>query len=316
VFYFLLILRGFTLFEKQREGVVFHLLILVLYTFSTWFGTRSFEFLLDRRFILNLFLIWMVILMSWYIMEIIRKQHGDLARIRENLVRSESLAIVGEMAASVAHEINNPVGIILAYSEFMLRQSKAGDPQREDLQILAEEAKRCKSIVSELLDFSRASHPTVSQPADMCVLNDEVLRFVFHDRSNRNIRITKNYEEAPPVLIDPVQIKQALVNVYLNAKQALENVGDIEVSIRAVDPAQKRVSLRIANGGDPIRDEVIDRAFEPFYTSKERGTGLGLSITHRIVEAHQGDIQIGRNANQEGAYVEITLPALAPRTTA
>ena len=309
VFYFLLIIRGFSLFERKTEGALFHLLIMSLFVGSTWFTSNSFNFLLDQAFLLKVFLLWIVILISWFIMELIRKQHSDLARTRENLARSESLAMVGEMAASVAHEINNPVGIIFAYAEFMLKQSEENDPRREDLQILADEANRCKKIVSELLNFSRSDAPVVSQAVDLRQLNDEVVRFVFHDRANHNITVNTDYGEAPPAQIDPIQIKQALVNIYLNAKQAMSDSGAIDVSLRRCGTVGGHVCLRIVNSGPPITKEELQRAFEPFYTSKKTGSGLGLSITRRIVEAHHGEITIDRNPDGPGTFVELLLPA-------
>ncbi|MFC1600724.1 nitrogen regulation protein NR(II) [Candidatus Sumerlaeota bacterium] len=311
VFYLVLVLRGFAIFRHRAEGMLFSLAILGLFIATSRAGLRSFEFVTERPFVLQLFLIWMTVLFSWCIMEMVRQQQSDLARARENLARSESLAMVGEMASSVAHEINNPVGIISAYAEFLMQQTDKDDPHLQDFAILADEARRVKAIVSEMLDFSRPVAP-VSQEVDLCGLNDEVIRFVFHDRANKNIAIDLDYREAPPLRIDPIQVKQALVNIYLNAKQAMQDSGRIDVSISLAPPAKafgrQRVAVRISDSGAGIAPEQLERAFEPFYSSKDKGTGLGLTVTRRIIESHGGVVEMRAREDGPGTTVEFFLP--------
>ena len=315
VLYFVMILRGFSLFENRKESMILSLLILSLFVFSAWLTRRDFSFMQDRVFGLQIFLVWLVILISWFIVEVIRGQQVALTRVRENLVRTESLAMIGEMASGVAHEINNPIGIISAYAEFMLRQSKEDDPHREDFMVMADEAQRCKKIVSELLHFSRPAKKEIDL-INICELNDEVLRFVFLDSSKAKISVVKDYTDPGAVQLDPSQIKQALVNIYLNARQAMQEQGEIKIRISPADLRNGQFSIEISDSGPGMTDEEMRRAFEPFYTNKERGTGLGLSITQRIVENHNGQIALSNNSSRPGLTIKLTLPLIAPFTSA
>ena len=251
---------------------------------------------------------WMMILVAWFIVDVIRSQQAMLQRFHENLARSESLAMVGEMASGVAHEVNNPIGIISAYAENMLRNSDPDDKRREDLEIMAQESQRCKAIIGELLNFARAPKQ-MSEMVDMRQVNDDVLKFVFHDHSKSHIVVDKHYENIEVIRADPTQLKQALVNIYLNARQAMKDKGEIKVNIHHHPERAHEILIQIVDNGPGMSKEDMTHAFEPFYTRKERGTGLGLSITKRIIDAQGGSISLHQlNGNSDGTRVEITLP--------
>ncbi|MBN1517513.1 hypothetical protein JXA32_13195 [Candidatus Sumerlaeota bacterium] len=307
VLYFVMIFRGFALFQSRRDGFILSLAIICLFGFSAWLTKRNFEFLSTTSFTLQIFMVWLMILIAWFIVDVIRGQQTDLRRAQENLVRTESLAMVGEMASGVAHEVNNPIGIISAYAENLLHESKEDDPRRQDLQIMAQESQRCKSIISELLSFARPSRQQ-SELVDLRELNDEVCRFVFHDQ-NAGIDLRKEYRTVALVDVNPMQMKQALVNIYLNARQAIGDAGVIDVHIEPNPGRAGYVRIRISDDGPGIRKEDEPHVFEPFFTRKEQGTGLGLSITKRIVDIHGGLINVGAKSSGHGALVEISLPA-------
>jgi len=306
VLYFLLILRGFGLFRTARENLLMNLLICVLFILSVRLQEQSVS-LLGRGMALKFALIWMVILMSWFIVEIINKQKAELLKARERLIRSEQMATLGELAAGVAHEINNPIGIISAYSEYLLKNAGKTNPLSEDYEVIHKEAMRCERIVSELLSFANPSVKEIAE-CDIRQLNDEVVKFLFHEKEEGRIQVEQQYaSEVPMVLADPMQLKQALLNIYLNARQAIEGEGMIDVTIEPVGKDANFVRVGIADTGKGIDEDDLERVFEPFFTRKKGGTGLGLTITQRIIEAHQGRIAIQRR-KPRGTLVEILLP--------
>jgi len=310
ILYFLMILRGFALFRRSGEAISISILISGLFIFSIWFRETSFDFVRQRTFAFKFALIWMVGLMSWFIVEIINSQKSELLKIRESLLRSEQFATLGQLAAGVAHEINNPIGIISAYCEYLLKDSPPDDPHRDDFETLHKEALRCEKIVSQLLNFANPSAREIVK-CDLAKLNDEVLEFMFHNKKDKTITVRKEIEkDLPELLVDPVQIKQALLNIYLNAKQAMKNTDEKEIFVKLARSPENHnlLSLTIRDTGCGIKNEDLPKVFEPFFTRRKGGAGLGLSITRRIIEGHSGSITI-RNISPHGARVDITLPA-------
>jgi two-component system, NtrC family, sensor kinase len=261
----------------------------------------------SRNSIIRVVFIWLVILMSWFIVEIINRQKEEIMRARENLIRSENLAILGELAAGVAHEINNPIGIISAYAEYLKKNAPPDDPRSEDFDVIQKEAQRCEHIVAEMLNYARpAGH--AKAPSDLRTVNDEVLDFLFRRPTAEEIRIHKDYPEHLPLLsLDVNQMKQALLNIYLNARQAMaETGGALRIRIWA-DLDHNIVRQRVEDNGSGIDADALAKAFDPFFTTRAKGTGLGLAITKRIIEAHGGRIGID-SVKGKGTAIEILLP--------
>jgi signal transduction histidine kinase len=308
IIYFLLLIRGFVLYRSTIESVFVNVLISVLFVFSIWIEEQSLTFVVWRPFLVQIALVWMVILLAWFIFAIINRQKFELLRARERLHQSERLTGLGELAAGVAHEINNPIGIISAYAEYLIRQGGGDDPRREDYEVILTEAQRCKKIVGELLRFARPSE-TRREPTDLCALNEEVMRFIFHDRTDTTIHLEKLYAaNLSWVLVDPTQIKQALLNVYVNALQALGvDGGEIRVSIGSV--GRDAVQITIADTGRGIEAKDLARVFDPFFTRKPGGSGLGLTITRRLLEANDGEIEL-RPRKPKGIVAAITFRSL------
>ena len=310
VLYFLLLIRGFVLYRSAVESIIVNVLISLLFVFAAWLEEQSVTFSLRRPFLVKIALVWMVILLAWFIFEIINRQKFELLRARERLYQSERLTALGELAAGVAHEINNPIGIISAYADYLVRQAESGDPRRDDYEVIRSEAQRCKKIVGELLRFARPSE-TRREPTDLCALNDEVLRFMFHDRTDTTIRLEKHYAaDLPWVLVDPNQIKQALLNVYVNAQQALGVEGG-EIRVAIAPTGRDAVQITIADTGGGIDRKDLARVFDPFFTRKPGGSGLGLTITRRLLEANSGEIELGPN-RPRGVVATITFRELVP----
>lgn len=306
LFFFLLILRGFALFRQPRTNLAANAILGVIFVLTLlWQETSLFTYS-SRNNMIRVVFIWLVILMSWFIVEIINRQKEEIMKGRMSLLRSENMAMVGELAAGVAHEINNPIGIISAYAEFLKKNAQPDDPRVEDFTIIHKEARRCQNIVAEMLNYARPAK-RLTTPTDLRAINDEVLEFLFRRQGTPEIQIEKDYASTLPiVMLDHSQFKQALLNVYLNARQSMKEGGTISVRIYG-DPERNMVRQYVEDTGKGIEPEQLKKVFDPFFTTRHGGTGLGLSITKRIIENHGGHISV-RSTKGKGTRVKISLP--------
>jgi len=231
----------------------------------------------------------------------------------ERISRSERLAIVGRLAAGVAHQINNPLGGILLFSNLLLRKFPEEGIERENLERISNEAKRCQSIVQGLLDFARHREPTFER-ARIEEVVERALRLVEHQGLFLNVAVTRRYaEDAPSADVDVTQMQEVFLNLVLNAVQAMNERGELTVTV-APEPRENAVRITIADTGPGIAEDQVEKIFEPFFTTKDvgRGTGLGLSVSRGIVEGHGGIIW-AESRPGAGANFVIRLPvAQAP----
>ena len=308
ILYFLLVMRGFALFKTVWETLLVNALISMLFVLTLRVQRASFSFVTEPEFAVQFILIWLVVLMAWFIMVVLNQQKLDLVRVHDQLVRRENLARVGELAAGVAHEINNPLGIITETAEYLKRCTDADDPRSEDIEAIARESNRCRDIVQQMLAYANP-RPADLSVLDPTVLNDEVLQFIFPNRGESEIEIVKDYESHVPLFrADPNLLKQALLNLYLNAKQALpEGVAGRIVARIYGKKHPATVTFEIEDNGVGIDPEDIDRVFDPFFTRKDEGTGLGLSMTQKIVESFEGTISL-EPVKPRGTLVRLQFP--------
>jgi iron only hydrogenase large subunit-like protein/nitrogen-specific signal transduction histidine kinase len=238
----------------------------------------------------------------------VEASHGQLAATQEALVHSEKLASMGQLAAGIAHEVNNPLGVVLMYSHLMLNECERSSVMHEDLAMIAEQADRCKRIVSGLLHFARqnkvdrASH-------DLPRLVEHALRTMVVPE---NVVTTLDDQMTNPVAdIDRDQIIQVLTNLVSNSAGAMPDGGTI--TVRTSDDAD-HVRFAVHDTGTGIAPENLKKIFDPFFTTKPMGmgTGLGLAVTYGIVKMHSGDIQVESQADPErgptGTTFTVTLP--------
>ena len=231
----------------------------------------------------------------------------DRKQTEEELLRSEKLASVGQLAAGVAHEVNNPLAGILVYIKLLLKkyeQNKLQNKQtKEQLEKIARETERCSRIIKNLLDFSRQSEATF-RPVDINQVVEATFSIVGHQISLENIKIKKELGRyLPPIMGDFDQLQQALMNIVLNAAQAMPNGGDLTVTtstalgIKIGRSLYNTVRIDISDTGVGIPKENLNRLFTPFFSTKEKGKGigLGLSVVHGIIERHHGKIEIESN---------------------
>ena len=231
---------------------------------------------------------------------------------QEQILRSEKLAMIGRLAAGVAHEINNPLGSILLFSHLLLRKVPSAGTERQNLERIAREADRCRNIVQGLLDFARQREPK----AESLNINEVVLKpiallenqAIFH-----NITVLKQLRpDLPPVLADGSQLQQVFVNMLANAAEAMDGEGTLTVDTRLA-PSGDRVEVRFTDTGCGIPAENMARVFEPFFTTKDvgGGTGLGLSISYGIVQRHGGTITVQSRVGEGSTFVVSLLTAEA-----
>jgi PAS domain S-box-containing protein len=228
-------------------------------------------------------------------------------RAEEELIRSERLASVGQLAAGVAHEVNNPLAGILVYIKLLLKRHKQNKLQTEEtkkqLEKIGKETERCSRIIKNLLDFSRQTEVKL-RPVDVDKVIEATFSIIGHQISLENIRTEKKLcTSLPPVLVDFDQIQQALMNIVLNAAQAMPNGGDLTITtsiakgVKIGDSIRDAIRIDVSDTGVGISKENLGKLFTPFFTTKEKGkgVGLGLSVVHGIVERHHGKIEIKSN---------------------
>jgi len=238
---------------------------------------------------------------SFNSMALALKQRDDRLKefTKNKIMESERLAIIGQLAANVAHELNSPLQGIVSYSHLLLERLPAESPHADSIQKIVTQANRCTTIIRGLLDFSRQRTPQ-KRPANLNALLEECVSLVENQAQFHNIKIEKDLDaRLPQVVIDPSEMQQVFMNMILNAAEAMNGEGRLRLSTR-LDPTDGCVEVAISDTGHGIRPEEMERIFDPFFTTKEvgHGTGLGLAISYGIVKEHQGTIsvesQVGR----------------------
>jgi two-component system NtrC family sensor kinase len=230
-------------------------------------------------------------------------------RTQEQLSKSERLAMIGRLAAGIAHEINNPLGGIMLFSSLLLKKAPPESIERENLERISNEAKRCQKIVHGLLDFSRQRSPKI-ESNDIREVIEKTLGLIENQAMFQNIEVVKDYAaDCPAVQADASQMQQVFINIIINAVEAMKGQGKLTISTRTADQA-KAVQISITDTGCGISPENLDRLFEPFFTTREvgKGTGLGLSISRGIVENHGGTIWASSRIG-EGSTFFIRIPS-------
>jgi len=210
------------------------------------------------------------------------------------------------MAAGIAHEINNPLASILLFSSNLLKKVPQEGPFREGLQIIVQETLRCKAIIQDLLEFSRANEPKTT-PSNVNQVMERALHLLANEFKLRHIQLELDLAKSlPQILIDENQIEQIFVNLLLNAIQAIEEQGTITIRTY-MSSNRKNVTIDIADTGCGIPPENMSKIFEPFFSTKSKGTGLGLAVTYGIVQKHGGHIYAD-NQRKQGARFVVELP--------
>jgi two-component system NtrC family sensor kinase len=252
--------------------------------------------------------------------EQVRRKTAELERVHKTLLSSEKMASIGKLAATVAHEINNPLFGILTYARLVSRELlKHSIPGRDDLteqlQTIERESKRCGELVKNLLTFSRQA-PSHREPSDLNMIVHRAVLLVRHKLEMQNIELTETLAEGlPEVDCDANQIQQVVLVLMVNASEAMPKGGKLVVSTE-FDEAAEQGAVRVRDSGSGIPADVLPRIFDPFFTTKEdqNRTGLGLAVAHSIVEQHAGEISV-RSTPGEGTEFRVALPAVGGAAT-
>jgi PAS domain S-box-containing protein len=231
-------------------------------------------------------------------------------QLEQQLIASGRLVSLGHVTASMAHEFNNPLGIIIGFAEDMLTNVESDDPEYRSVQIIHQEALRCKKIVEDLLDYAR---PRAAEMAPVMIqaVIDRTLELVENHLYKQKVQAVKEIaSDLPRVRADSQQLAQVLVNLYLNAIDSMPNGGQLTVGAHLKEDAgAPEIIISVADTGFGIEPAALDKVFQPFYTAKKRrGLGLGLPICERIVKNHDGEIKV-QSQPGVGTIFEIHLPA-------
>ena len=212
---------------------------------------------------------------------------------RKKFMESERLALIGQLAANVAHELNNPLQGIVTYSHLMLEKNICDEPTNQNIRKIVTQADRCRDIIRGLLDFSRQRKPDKTLCDINSILN-EGISFVENQALFHNIKIVMNLEESlPKAVTDPSQIVRVFINLIVNAAEAMEGNGRLTISSK-VDTNTKCIEIEVTDTGPGIPEDNLDKIFDPFFTTKEtgHGVGLGLAISYGIIKEHKGSISV------------------------
>ena len=239
-----------------------------------------------------------------FLVKDIEQQH----MMREQMAQADKLASIGELSSGIAHEINNPLGIILGYTQLMLRNEPNGSDRAADLKTIEKQVRHCKSIVEGLLNFARTSAPK-KELRDIHAVIDDVLHFIRQHSKLDGIEIQTDFDSRVGLLLlDEKKISQVLINLLMNAIYAVGSQGNITVATGMTDNGQKAF-VRVQDTGCGIQTKDLARIFDPFFTTKPtgQGTGLGLSVSYGIIKNHGGDIRV-ESISGHGATFKLLLP--------
>ncbi len=243
---------------------------------------------------------------------IIQKRAMERLRLKERLSQAERLSALGEMAAGISHEIRNPLGIIRSSAELLKKKVTKTDPSNTMPDIIVEESTRLNSIITDFINFAKPGSPKLN----LCRIEDVIeknVTFLSMQMKQKGYTIKKNYQNyLPEIQADADMLYQSFLNIFLNAMQAMPNGGMIEVAIRSNN---KVVTINFDDQGQGIAKEILEKIWDPFFTTKEMGTGLGLGMVKNIIESHGGNIQIA-NRTQGGTRVTVELLVENPGTDA
>lgn len=229
------------------------------------------------------------------------RQHKEMETA---LAQQGKMASLGVLSSGVAHEINNPLGVILGYAGYLEKKVSPEDPNYHFIYEIKRESKRCKKIVQDLLNYARTPKP-VLEATDLNALLKEIVQFSANLPELRQVKLLTSFAPGlPPLPLDADQLRQVSINLILNAAASIEEQGQVRIETR---PAGKQVAVVFADTGSGIPAENLEKIFEPFFTTRARGTGLGLAITKQIIEQHQGEIFIESTVGQ-GTKVTVRLP--------
>ena len=231
----------------------------------------------------------------------VRHQLVEVQRVQEQLVQASKLGAVGELAAAVAHEVNNPLTGILGFAELLMTELPEDDPRHDEARVIRDEAVRSRTIIRALLEFARPRSPQ-RIPSNLNDLARTTLDLIRYRASEADIRIVSQFEALPCLEIDPDAFRQVLLNLLNNAVDAMPHGGEIRVTTHA---ERERVGVVVADIGVGMSAETKSHIFQPFFSTRSgngAGNGLGLSVSLQVVESHGGTIEVESTPGKGSAF--------------
>ena len=221
---------------------------------------------------------------------IILRDLREIKQLEEKVRRSEKMAAIGKLAAGVAHEIRNPLSSIKGFAQYLRQALKNKPREKEYAETMVLEVDRINQVVTDLLTFARPMEAELA-PTDISELVEHTVRLVHDDAQSRNVSVQMNISDLSKIPLDANQMTQAILNLLLNSLQAIHTGGQIEVGAE-LNPSDSRLKIWVEDDGTGIAADQKEKIFDPFFTTREKGTGLGLAIVHKIVENHNGEINL------------------------
>jgi len=238
----------------------------------------------------------------------LKSSHEELEKAQRQLIQTEKMASLGQLAAGVAHELNNPIGTIMMFSRVLQREMNQNDKWQKDINIVVQEADRAAKIVKDLLSFAKETKIRPGLVAINRVI-EEALSLLVKQSLFHNIEVATHLDSSlPTTFADPDLLKQVFFNIILNGAQAMDGRGVLTVRSLKVDDGRK-IEIRIEDTGKGVPEKHLPRLFDPFFTTKEKGTGLGLALVYSIISKHKGAVSVESQLGKGATFI-IRLPVL------
>ncbi|MFZ5571879.1 MAG: ATP-binding protein [Thermodesulfobacteriota bacterium] len=238
-------------------------------------------------------------------MILILRDLGEVRRLQEEIRRQEKLAAVGHLAAGIAHEIRNPLSSIKGLATYFGGKFAEGSDDHRTAEVMVREVERLNRVISQLLEFARPAD-LKRRPTDLNAVVEHALQLVGGDVQARGVSVQWRPDKSlASVSLDPDRLSQCLLNLFLNAIQAMEAGGVLSVAVSG--RGNREIVLEVADSGHGISRQDLPRIFDPYFTTKPSGTGLGLAIVHKIIEAHQGRVQV-HSTEGAGTVIRLMIP--------
>jgi two-component system, NtrC family, sensor histidine kinase HydH len=235
---------------------------------------------------------------------IIQKRAQERLKLKEQLSRAKHLSSLGEMVAGVSHEIRNPLGIISSSAELLKKKMPTDDPSNRMPDIIIEESSRLNNIITDFLNFAKPKEPNLF-PCRIDEIIAKNIQFLSSQIEGGGYFIQTRYDpRLPKIRADADMLYQAFLNILINAMQAMPEGGNIDINVKSMD---NNIWIAFEDAGCGVSQEVVEKIWDPFFTTKDKGTGLGLVIVKNIIEAHSGQIRLD-NRSEGGTRVSIRLP--------
>ena len=244
------------------------------------------------------------------------QKSDELEKIHKGMIHVEKMASLGKMAASVAHELNNPLAGIVTYSKLIQRRVRKNGTSEEDLkkiinelELISSESMRCGNIVRNLLAFAREASPNF-QKFNIGVIINRALEIVNHHMQLSNVQVERDsHLRSEKIFCDQEQLVQAFVALFVNAVEAMPEGGTLKIELEDIPTRPEWIIIKIKDTGMGIPEEILDKIFEPFFTTKEekKGVGLGLPVVYGIVKRHHGKLRVESEKGNGSTFI-IELP--------